>query len=86
MNKQPLQSAMDIARKVGYALLATTGEQGTPHIATAGRLGYDPGARTVTLTEWYCFQTMKNLQINTRVSIVAWDPERERQRIPVAGQ
>lgn len=72
MNGGRLLRAEALAEQIGYALVATANAEGTPHLAAAGTLSLRPRGR-VTLREWFCSETMRNVQENPLIAIVAWD-------------
>ncbi len=72
MDAETLRSLLEIARR-GNIFVATAGAEGLPHVAAAGRLDRAEDG-CVAVTEWFCPGTLANLQVNSRVAIVAWDP------------
>ena len=72
MNTQRLQQAVDLAKKVGRVMLATSDSQGRPHMAAASKLELAED-NCVTVTEWFCPGTVANLAENKYVSIIVWD-------------
>ncbi len=72
MNVEILKKAEQLAAKAGHVFVATADSKGWPHVATAGRLALTP-EKHVIVTEWFCPGTMANLQVNPRLSLVAWD-------------
>ncbi|MFB3890554.1 MAG: pyridoxamine 5'-phosphate oxidase family protein [Phycisphaerae bacterium] len=73
MNTAALDKALSLAARVGHVLIATAGPDGSPHLATARRFEA-AGDGLVAVREWFCPGTVENLQANSRISIVAWDP------------
>lgn len=72
MKIEKLEKAVDLSQSVGFVCIATADEKGTPHIATAGKMKLaDDGC--LAISEWFCLDTMTNLQTNKFVSIVVWD-------------
>jgi hypothetical protein len=67
-----LNEIIRLGTKTGYALVATAGLDGQPHVASARRIAALPEGR-VRVTEWFCPGTMANLQNNRQVSLVVWD-------------
>jgi hypothetical protein len=74
MNPSKLREAEQLASKVGHVFIATADSNGQPHIAAAGKLAQTP-EKHLMLTEWFWPRTLANLQMNSRLSIVIWDPE-----------
>ncbi len=75
MKEELLDRAVDLAKRVGYATLATSDDQGMPHVAAVGRL-HHPAQGHLAVEEWFCPGTLANLTHHgSKVSIVAWDPE-----------
>ena len=72
MHHRTLKKIEALARKVGHAFLATADSKGAPHIAVAGTLSVDAGG-SVSLEDWFCPGTVKNLDINRRAAVVVWD-------------
>jgi hypothetical protein len=72
MNRRTLKKIEALAKKVGHAFLATADGKGAPHIAVAGTLSVDAGG-LVSLEDWFCPGTMKNLDVNRRAAVVVWD-------------
>ena len=70
-----LDQAAAYAEHVGYVFIATSDENGVPHIATAGKMEYDAGTNLVRLTEWFCSKTVANLNSNRHISVAAWEPD-----------
>ncbi len=72
MDEAMLKSAMAMAEKRQHVWIATTNEKGIPHLASVGSFSALPDGRVV-LADWYCPETLANLQQNAHVAIVAWD-------------
>lgn len=73
MKMAKLEKAVSLAKKVGYVFIATANAEGISHIAAAGKMELS-GKGCVSVTEWFCSQTVANLQENKCTSIVVWDP------------
>jgi hypothetical protein len=71
MKADKLEKAVRLAKDLGYVLIATADQQGMPHVAAAGKLEY-AGGQNVAVKEWFCPGTVANLDVNKRISIVAW--------------
>ncbi len=74
MSLEALDDALEVAGRVGYALVATASDDGVPHVAAAGWIGRDEAGR-VTVTEWFCPGTVANAAEGKPIAIVAWDPQ-----------
>jgi uncharacterized protein len=74
MNSAKLREMEQLAAKVGHVFIATADSNGQPHIAAAGKLAQTP-EKHLMLTEWFCPGTLANLQMNSHLSIVIWDPD-----------
>lgn len=68
----PVQQAVALARRVGQVILATADDQGLPHVSI-GACTHASG-QELTVSEWFCPQTLRNLELNPRVAVVVWDP------------
>ena len=66
-------TAVDMANRVGYALMATSDKNGLPHLAASRRLEAEPDGH-VSVSEWFCPGTLANLNENPLISVVVWDP------------
>jgi uncharacterized protein len=73
MNNELVEKAVDMGRRVGYALVATCDGNGLPHIAASRRVEAEPDGH-IAVSEWFCPGTISNLEANPRISIVIWDP------------
>jgi hypothetical protein len=71
MKAEELEKVVRLAKDLGYVLIATADRQGTPHVAAAGKLEYT-GGQEIAVKEWFCPGTVANLDVNKRISIVAW--------------
>ena len=72
MKEEQLKEAVKLSEKSGYVVVATTAAEMIPHIAVAGKLEFVDSDR-VAVVEWFCPETVTNLQTNKRISIVVWD-------------
>jgi hypothetical protein len=70
-----IRKAVDMANRVGYALVATSDRNGLAfaHVAASRRVEAEPGNR-LAVSEWFCPGTLANLQENPQISVVVWDP------------
>lgn len=74
MDKDELiRKAVDMANRVGYALVATSDRNGLAHVAASRRVEADPGSY-IAVSEWFCPGTLANLNENPLISVVVWDP------------
>ena len=55
-------------------LIATADHAGMAHIAAAARVKL-AGQNHIAVTEWFCLGTVGNLQENSKISVVMWDPK-----------
>lgn len=78
MNNQLLKQAVEITENGGYIIIATTDKNGTPHIATAGKLECDDIKDVIKVTEWFCSKTVANLRIKKQISVAVWNPEMDK--------
>jgi len=69
---EKLKKVVDLAEKVRHVFVATADATGLPHVASVGKLTYEPDGRVV-LADWFCPATVTNLQQNPQIAIVAWD-------------
>jgi hypothetical protein len=72
-----LEAVEALAEAVGHVFVATAGEDGVPHLASAGRMRHAGGER-VAVSEWFCPGTMANLEENRSVAVVVWNAEDDR--------
>lgn len=77
MNQQLLEEATALAEEVGRVFIATAAADGLPHVATAGSISLE-GVGRVAVSEWFCPGTMANLEDNSHIALVAWDPEADK--------
>ncbi len=72
VNREMLRHATELASHVGSVFVATTGPDGMPHMAAAGKLLAD-GDDNVAVVEWFCPCTVTNIRDNPRVALVIWN-------------
>ncbi len=72
MNPELLARAIALFEKTGYVFVATADANGTPHIATARHLECIVGG-ALAVAEWFCPDTIDNLQQNSHTALVIWD-------------
>lgn len=72
MNRQMLNNALALAKRLGHVFVATASADGAPHVTAALELagGHDD---TVTVAGWFCPGTVANLRTNNRISLTVWD-------------
>ena len=75
MDRELLRRCEQLADE-GTVIVATADGDGLPHVAAAGKLDVADGGR-VTVTEWFCPGTVSNVQENSRISVVAWNPAQD---------
>ena len=73
MSREIIKEAVTMGSRLGYAFLATADNEGLPHMTVSGRLDVEADGN-VSISQWFCPGTLANLEINPRISIVAWDP------------
>jgi len=71
--KELIRKAVDMANRVGYALVATSDRNGLAHVAASRRVEAEPEDH-VAVSEWFCPGTLANLQENPHITVVVWDP------------
>ncbi|HEY3277202.1 MAG TPA: pyridoxamine 5'-phosphate oxidase family protein [Syntrophorhabdaceae bacterium] len=74
MNTADIEKSVLLARRIGHLFVATANDKGEPHVAVAGLLDYRGGSR-IGVSAWFCPDTLANLQMNGRISVVVWDKE-----------
>lgn len=72
MSKAGLKKAVELAEKVGYVFLATSNQQGIPHMAIVQPVGLDAQDH-LKIVGWFCEYTMRNIYANPYLSILVWD-------------
>jgi len=77
MKKKLIERAVDMERRVGYALVATSDEKGLPHLAASRSMELESDGH-VAVSEWFCPGTLANLEKNPQISVVVWDPVSDR--------
>ncbi len=74
MKLDMLEKAVDLAKKVGWLLIATADHAGMSHIAAAARIKLTD-QNHIAVTEWFCPGTVGKLQENSKISVVMWNPK-----------
>jgi uncharacterized protein len=72
MNQENLLKAVELAGKLKHVFIASADLSGKPHLAAAGgikQLDED----LVVITDWFCPDTVANVNSNFRIAIVVWD-------------
>ncbi len=72
MDMNAFNRAVELAEKRQHVLVATSGKNGEPHVASAGGFDARPDG-TIILTDWFCPRTVANLEHNPTVTIVVWN-------------
>ncbi len=73
MNRSTLQHSVTLGNRLGHVFVATSGEEGVPHVTTADNI-HLMSENTVAVSGWFCPGTSLNLNTNRHVSLVVWDP------------
>lgn len=73
MDADALKKAVNLAKRIGHAFIATADAMGLPHVAAARKMGLAPDDKQIVVEEWFCPGTVANLAANRRVAIVVWD-------------
>ena len=76
MNKQLFDRLLSLADREPCLFLATADADGIPHVAVVQGL-LDATDAMVTVTHWFCPQTISNLSVNRHVSLIVWDGEND---------
>lgn len=74
MRYRQLEQFMHFAHDVGHLFIATANQDGEPHMAVAGSLIYRSESQ-IEIDEWFCPQTLANLEHSRLISVAVWDPE-----------
>ena len=61
-----------LAAKIGYVFIATADIHGQPHITAAGKLAQTT-EKHMLITEWFCTQTLSNIEMNPKISVIVWN-------------
>lgn len=71
-----LNEAMEMAKRIGYVFLTTADRTATPHLSIVQPISLDHQDR-LKLMAWFCQYSLKNLQENSKVTVVVWDPVKD---------
>ncbi len=74
MEYKQMEKIIHLARDVGYVFIATANQDGEPHMAVAGSLIYRNDSQ-IEISEWFCPQTLANLEETRLIAVTVWDPE-----------
>jgi hypothetical protein len=74
MRSDTLNQALELADRLTHVFVATADSDGMPHLAAAERLERMPDDR-ISVSYWFCPQTVANLEVNPKISLVVWDSE-----------
>lgn len=77
MKAKTLQAAMDLAQSLKHVFVATTDEEGMPHVTAAAKVMLASENR-VAVQEWFCPGTLQNVNVNPSIAIVIWDAENDK--------
>jgi hypothetical protein len=72
MKPATLKTAVGLAEKLKYALIATANLKGLPHVAVARKVGLISDDE-IMVRDWFCPGTVTNVLENKHVSVVIWD-------------
>ncbi|MHA2295322.1 MAG: pyridoxamine 5'-phosphate oxidase family protein [Candidatus Hodarchaeales archaeon] len=72
MDFEILEKAVELAGKHGRFFLATSNDNGLPHIGAAGEISLKPDGHVI-VSNWFCPGTIDNLRENKQIAIVVWD-------------
>jgi uncharacterized protein len=76
MHRDPIKEAVKLGSRMKYAMISTADAEGLPHVAASRKITVEPDG-SIGISEWFCPGTLANLQVNPRVSIVVWDPDKD---------
>jgi uncharacterized protein len=76
MRRDPIKEAVKLGSRMKYAMIATADADGLPHVAASRKITAESGGG-IGVSDWFCPGTLANLQVNPRVSIVVWDPDKD---------
>jgi hypothetical protein len=76
MNKKAIKQVVMLGNRIKFALIATADTAGLPHVAASRKITSEADGG-IGVSEWFCPGTLANLQVNPRISIVVWDPEKD---------
>ena len=69
------EKAVSLSQRNAIVIIATADVQSIPHVAAATEGFEICGPRTVSISEWFCPGTVRNLRQNEHVSLTIWDPD-----------
>lgn len=72
MDMKTLDQIVAMAEETGHVFLLTADGKGVPHLTTAGTIRHVQND-LVSVTEWLCPITVKNLSVNPNVSVAVWN-------------
>jgi uncharacterized protein len=76
MNKKATKQVVMFGNRIKFALIATADADGLPHVAASRKITLEQDG-IIGVSEWFCPGTLANLQVNPRISIIVWDPEKD---------
>ncbi len=77
MDSEILREVEALARKAKRIYVATTDQDGMPHIAAAEGFSFIDEDR-IFFSAWFCLETVKNLGDNPRIALAFLDPRKNR--------
>ena len=77
MNREILKKAVRLSENVGYIFLATADRKGAPHVACAKKMELVSNDQ-IAVTEWFCPDTVRNLNENTHLAVIVWDKQTDK--------
>ena len=72
MKSEFMEKAVALGKKRGFVFLTTVDDHGIPHLTVATRVSVTPD-HMLSVTEWFCPQTVRNLESNPVIGVTAWD-------------
>jgi uncharacterized protein len=67
------ESIKSFVEGIGHAFVATSDQEGSPHLA-AGRGVEVLEKNRLVFEAWFCVTTLKNLQVNPKIAVAIVDP------------
>jgi predicted pyridoxine 5'-phosphate oxidase superfamily flavin-nucleotide-binding protein len=77
MDSETLREVKALARKAKRVYVATTDQEGTPHIAAAEGFSFIDEDR-ILFSAWFCLETVKNLEENPKIALAFLDPRKNK--------
>jgi hypothetical protein len=73
MHAEAIKQAVELGRQMKKVYVATADDNGRPHLAVAGAITRESADR-IGVDAWFCPGTVRNIEKNPNISVVAWDP------------